>query len=656
MPARILDLYAELRQIRAGVRSAFSNGLLGALGYFGLDGLAATEKKVMQELSLRGGAYTSEEKQALLAYCQTDVDALAQLLPVMWPQIDGPRALLRGRYLPAVARMEFAGVPIDVAMLRSLEDNWYAICGRLIGKINKNYGVYVPTGQRPVNPASALGSAVLAMAREWNIDAYRLMEAADMIWRQEREITGGIREAHKAARKQTGLTPSRIARWEDSGRDHSTYPGLDTAGRELAGAYPELGIGRGHSSDDGEDDTDYAGSLWDVLRDEPSKPRPKHDPDILSRAAQLVSDSSDDLDSFRPMSFSQKRFREYLIRKQIPWPQKDDGALDLDDEAFREMAKAYPREIGPLRDVRYTLSQMKLRKLTVGTDGRNRCLLSPFGSKTGRNQPSNSKYIFGPSTWFRSLIKPEVGRALAYIDWSQQELAIAAYLSGDRKMQEAYVSGDFYLTFAKMAGTVPPDGTKATHATERNLFKAVALGVLYGLSSYGLARKLSVPDCRGRELLQLHRETFRQFWKWSDQIEAEAMLGGTLRSAFGWQVRADADPNPRSFRNFPMQANGAEMMRLACCLATERGITVCAPVHDALLIEDSSEDIDDAVRRTEDAMQKASELVLPRFPLRTEAEIVRYPDRYSDERGEQMWEVVCSLLEGVTLAVNCRGV
>ena len=43
-------------------------------------------------------------------------------------------------------------------------------------------------------------------------------------------------------------------------------------------------------------------------------------------------------------------------------------------------------------------------------------------------------------------------------------------------------------------------------------------------------------------------------------------------------------PTRASLRNFPMQANGAEMLRLACCLATERGIEVCAPVHDAVLI------------------------------------------------------------------------
>src|SRR5262249_49547169 len=209
--------------------------------------------------------------------------------------------------------------------------------------------------------------------------------------------------------------------------------------------------------------------------------------------------------------------------------------------------------------------------------------------------------------------------------------AIAAAFSGDRRMQDAYLSGDFYLTFAKMAGTVPAAATKQSHAAEREQFKTVALGVLYGLSADGLARKLNVAPCRGRELLRMHQETFRDFWAWSDQVEMEAMLTGRLRTVFGWTVHVGRDANPRSLRNFPTQANGAEMLRLACCLATERGIEVCAPVHDALLVEGTADGIEDVVNRTQTAMREASEVVLPGFPLRTEAKIVRHPERYMDE-------------------------
>jgi hypothetical protein len=68
-----------------------------------------------------------------------------------------------------------------------------------------------------------------------------------------------------------------------------------------------------------------------------------------------------------------------------------------------------------------------------------------------------------------------------------------------------------------------------------------------------------------------------------------------------------------------MQANGAEMMRLACCEATEKGVGVCCPVHDALLIEAPAHEIEAAVEATRAVMQKASEIVLAGFPLRTEA-------------------------------------
>ena len=128
---------------------------------------------------------------------------------------------------------------------------------------------------------------------------------------------------------------------------------------------------------------------------------------------------------------------------------------------------------GAIRELRHTLGQLRLNALAVGADGRNRCLLSAFQARTGRNQPSNSRYIFGPSCWLRGLIKPERGRAVAYVDWSQQEFGIAAALSGDGAMMEAYSSGDPYLTFAKQAGAVPADATKQSHPHKRGQLKVV---------------------------------------------------------------------------------------------------------------------------------------------------------------------------------------
>jgi DNA polymerase I len=93
-----------------------------------------------------------------------------------------------------------------------------------------------------------------------------------------------------------------------------------------------------------------------------------------------------------------------------------------------------------------------------------------------------------------------------------------------------------------------------------------------------------------------------------------------------------------------MQANGAEMLRLACCLATERGIEVCAPVHDAVLISAPLDRLDEDVARMQDAMREASRIVLDGFELATDPKINRYPERYMDDRGATMWERVMELI------------
>ncbi len=94
-----------------------------------------------------------------------------------------------------------------------------------------------------------------------------------------------------------------------------------------------------------------------------------------------------------------------------------------------------------------------------------------------------------------------------------------------------------------------------------------------------------------------------------------------------------------------MQANGADMLRLACCLVTERGVRVCAPVHDALLIEAPLSNLDETVNTVQGQMAEASRHVLGGFALRSDASLVHYPDRYADERGRHMWETVWEIVD-----------
>ena len=333
----------------------------------------------------------------------------------------------------------------------------------------------------------------------------------------------------------------------------------------------------------------------------------------------------------------------YLIANDIPWPRLSSGKLDLCDDTFRQMARSYTK-VAPIRELRASLSEMRLSNLHVGDDGRNRCLLSPFRASTGRNQPSNSKFIFGPSVWLRGLIRPQPGWGLAYVDWSQQEFGIAAALSQDAAMMDAYRSGDPYLAFAIQAGAAPKDATKKTHEAQREQFKQCVLAVQYGMGEVSLAARINQPVARARQLLELHKRTYKQFWKWSDSAVDEAVLGGRLWTGFGWQIYAAGEINDRSLRNFPVQATGADMLRIACVLLTDAGIRVCAPVHDALLIEAPLEDLGGAVDITQALMKQASAIVLDGFELGSDVKEVRYPQRFMDKRGAQMWDKVMRLI------------
>lgn len=202
------------------------------------------------------------------------------------------------------------------------------------------------------------------------------------------------------------------------------------------------------------------------------------------------------------------------------------------------------------------------------------------------------------------------------------------------------------------------EGTKKTHGPTRELFKQCVLGVQYGMEAEGLACRIGQPTIVARNLLQAHRETYHIFRQWSDAAVDHAMLHGSLHTVFGWFIHIGENPNPRSLRNFPMQGNGSELLRLACCLGTEQGIEICAPIHDAVLIHAPLDRLEDDIARMRACMAEASRIVLNGFELRTDCpdeydehgkpvefpHIIRHPRRYMDSRGAVMWDRVTKLI------------
>ncbi len=368
--------------------------------------------------------------------------------------------------------------------------------------------------------------------------------------------------------------------------------------------------------------------------------------------ANLISDIDKQFGVYQDSVFKIKLFEKYLSDNKISWPRTLDGRIRLDQETFSSGCEVYP-QLKPLKELRSIVSTLNLVKISVGRDGRNRVSLFPYKSKTARCQPSNSKFIFGPSKALRGLIKPTEGNSIAYIDWSQQEFGIAAALSRDQKMKNAYLSGDPYLEFGKQAGAIPFNGTKQSHPVERNLYKQCVLAVQYGMGPESLSSRLKISVPEARHLLQVHRETYSDFWKWMDSVLDSTMLSGHVSTVFDWRVNVPDEANMRSLGNFPMQANGSEMLRLACIkLIQEEKIKVCATIHDAILIQDKTENIFATSELASKVMEEASAIVLDGFRLRSDIQIIKYPDRYMDEDGEEMWKRIMSYLDGFSIGVE----
>ncbi|MGZ6440793.1 MAG: DNA polymerase [Pseudobdellovibrionaceae bacterium] len=493
LPENILDLYAEFRCLTNGKAMPLGNGLFGALNAFGINDTDTVEKEVMRELAIRGGPWTQEERAALLDYCESDVVALEKLLPKMLPRINLGQAILRGRYMKAIARMEFQGIHIDDSFLNRFVSQWDEVRDQLIEQVDFDYGIY------------------------------------------------------------------------ENGR------------------------------------------------------------------------------------FNEERFRIFLYRMNIQWPiHPSTGRLKLDDDTFKDMSRKYSPLFTPLRDLRSTLQKMRKFDLAVGPDSRNRCLLSPFSTTTGRNQAGKggSQFIFNMAKWFRHFMVPPPGYGLAYIDYAQQEFGIAAALSKCKNMQAAYSSGDSYLAFAQQAGALTGSSPPDMVLRLRSQYKATALAVLYGGGVGLIEFNTGLSTGKAKELLKKHKELYSEFWEWSEAISNSCFLQNQIETVFGWKLRIDRneDVNPRSVINFPMQANGAEILRLACIALTESGIKVCAPIHDALLIEAPLDLLEEQTKLVQHIMADASGAVLNGFRLRTTAQVTRYPNRFRTEEGEAMWDLIQTLV------------
>jgi hypothetical protein len=360
---------------------------------------------------------------------------------------------------------------------------------------------------------------------------------------------------------------------------------------------------------------------------------------------RLIEETDRKYGMFEGRTLKDNLILAYALRKGIDWPLSATGKPLRNEEVRRDLVLAHP-ELQDWHELVTLLKIMERNKIAIGDDGRNRTGLMPFATKTGRNAPSNSKYIFGPAKVFRFFIQPPPGRVLIHRDFSQQEIAIAAIVSGDMELLREYESGDVYIAMAKRFGFVPADATKASHPDIRNMFKVVTLAILYGMSARGLAKLTGLTRFEANALLIKMRVTYRKFWEYVDAVIHDAAFYLEIRNPYGWRMSVPPGSNPRAIQNFPMQSRGACILQASSILGEGRGIELIAPVHDALMCEGPADCEDDVSYALDETMRDASRAVLQGFELRTDVQVIRSDGRYYEKRAVEMWERINRLIDG----------
>jgi DNA polymerase-1 len=190
------------------------------------------------------------------------------------------------------------------------------------------------------------------------------------------------------------------------------------------------------------------------------------------------------------------------------------------------------------------------------------------------------------------------GTQLLSADYSQIELRLLAHFSGDPLLVHAYQNNEdiHTLTASEVFGVSPAQMDKQT----RNRAKAVNFGIVYGISPFGLAAQLGIPQAEARAYIERYFARYVGVQAFIEKTLEATRKTGSVRTLFG-RIRPIPDiesrnPNQRGFAertaiNTPLQGTAADLIKLAM-ISIDRKLTERAlktrmvlQVHDELLFE-----------------------------------------------------------------------
>jgi DNA polymerase family A len=328
---------------------------------------------------------------------------------------------------------------------------------------------------------------------------------------------------------------------------------------------------------------------------------------ILDSSIAAVMESDTTFKPFRQVKgkwvANETKIREWIALQGKPrWRKTEGGKPSLSRDAFKDwydsespgFAGAYCRHLKTKQSLNGFMpaNGTSKKRFTdfLGSDGRVRPYFGIYGAQSSRSQPAATGFIPLKAHWMRNFIEAPHGKAICGLDYSSQEFLIAAIMSQDEEMMNAYTTGDIYLAFAKEAGLCPKTATKETHKKERDFAKALVLGMSYDMGAVGLSSRLGVSEERAEELIDTFYGLYSSYAVWKKEIQNEYRTFYQLSLSDGWVMWGDNE-NTRSVGNFPIQGMGAVIMRRAVAIAQDMDLDVIYTLHDAIYIECPSRDL-----------------------------------------------------------------
>lgn len=222
-----------------------------------------------------------------------------------------------------------------------------------------------------------------------------------------------------------------------------------------------------------------------------------------------------------------------------------------------------------------------------------------------------------------AFIAPE-GYTMVAADYSQIELRIMAHLSNDEGLLTAFANGiDVHTaTAAEVFGVT----IENVEPNMRRSAKAINFGLIYGMSAFGLAKQLGIGRNQAQEYVDLYFERYPGVKSYMDNTRADAADVGYVETIFGRRlylpdIKAKNAPRrqhaERTAINAPMQGTAADiikkaMLKVDAWLATEEfDAQMIMQVHDELVLEVKTEQLDAFSAKLKDIMEDAAELAVP---------------------------------------------